>query len=143
MKTIPTPSDLQPPVEAPKKPKNELSKSYYRRRDLAFSLFYPDVDQTFQAVNSNSNQSYSQTASAPERESDQEILDPERKHDEREFPKREEHDDSNPTRNVPEEDNDLDEDDGSLIKEPTRKVDNPYLPGHGDHENIPSIKMEF
>lgn len=140
---IPTNSELQTPVEAPNKIKQEMSKSQYRRRDIAFSLFYPDVDQTFQAIHPNSNKGYAQITPASEREPDQEILDPERERADREFPKKEDLDDINPNRNVPEDDNDLNDEDGAIIEEPTRELDDHYLPGHGEKENTPPIKKEF
>lgn len=143
MKTIPIKSDLQQPVEAPNEIKQEMSKSQYRWRDMAFSLFYPDVDQIFQAINPNSGKSNSQTDPTPEKEPNQEILDPERERVDREFPKKDDDDDIDPNRNISEEDNDLNDGDGAIIKEPTRELDDHYLPGHGEKENTPPIKKEF
>lgn len=143
MKTIPMKSDLQQPIEAPNKIKQEMSKSQYRRRAIAFSLFYPDVDQNFQAIDPIGGKSNSQTDSTPEREPDKEILDTERERADREFPKKDGHDDIDPNRNIPEEDNDLNDEDGAIIKEPTRESDDHYLPGHGEKENTPPIEKEF
>lgn len=138
-----TNSELPTPAQAPNKIRQETIKSHYRRRDIPFTLFYPDMDQIFQAINPNRNKGYTQTASDPERQQDREILDPEREHRDKEFPEKEDHNDINPNRNVPEEDNDLNDEDGAIIEEPTRELDDPYRPGHADKENIPPIQKEF
>lgn len=142
MKTIPIKSDLQQPVEVPNEQKQEMSKSQYWWSDMAFSLFYPDVDQIFQAINPNSGKSNSQTDPTPEKEPNQEILDPERERVDREFPEKE-NDDTDPNRNTPEEEDDLNDGDGSIVEEPTRKLDDHYLPGYRESENTPPIKKEF
>lgn len=157
MKTATHNSQVQPPLEA-SAPRRTNSKTQYPRRDFCFSLFYPDVDQTFQAINPNGNKGYAQADFNSEYDDDQEIsgqeiLDPERKdkdisdpeedHREREFPNQHDDEDINPNRDIPQEDNDLTDDDSAFIKEPTREVDDPYRPGHADEENIPPIEEEF
>lgn len=52
------------------------------------------------------------------------------------FPLREKRDEVKPNREEPKEDNDL-EDDEDIIEEPTRELDDPYRPGHGDRDDIP------
>jgi len=142
MKPTPRKSDLQQPIEAPNEIKQEMSISQYRWRDMAFSLFYPDVDQIFQPINPIGGKSNSQTDSNPEKKGDQEILDPEREQVDREFPEKDD-DDIDPNRNTPEEDDDLNDEDGSTVEEPTRKLDDHYLPGYRESENTPPIKKEF
>jgi hypothetical protein len=158
MKTTPQNSQGLPPIDASTPIRKTTSKPQYPRRDFYFSLFYPDVDQTFQAIDPNGNKGYAQADILSEYDDDQEIgrreiLDPEREeneimdpkkdHREREFPNQHDEEDINPNRNVPEEENDLTEDDGAIIKEPTREIDDPYRPGHADEENIPPIEEEF
>lgn len=139
----PTNAAFQPLVETPDKLRQDTSERHYRRRINSVRLFHSDLDQTFQGVNTNRNKGYSQTSSASEWHPNQEILDPAREDGSREFPDQKDQDDINPNRNVPEEDNDLNDEDGAFIKEPNRELDDPYLPGHVDEENIPPIKKEF
>lgn len=143
MKMTTTNAAFQPPVETPDNLRQGTSERHYRRRISSVRLFHSDLDQTFQGFNTNRHKGYSQTPSASEWEPNQEILDPEREDGGREFPDQKEQDDINPNRDVPEEDNDLNDEDGAIIKEPTREVDDPYFPGHADEENISPIKKEF
>lgn len=148
---------VQPPRESASI-RQGSNKNHYPRHDFYFTLFYPDLDQTFEAIDPDSSKDYKQADFISEYNDDQEnggqetvdperevrkILDPEKDHHEREFPNQHDDEDINPNRNVPEEDNDLTKEDDAIIKEPTREIDDPYRPGHGDVENIPSIEKEF
>jgi hypothetical protein len=48
-----------------------------------------------------------------------------------------------PNKEIPEENNYLVDEEGSIIKEPTREVDDPYRPGHGSKEDMLPIKKDF
>lgn len=156
MSTIPLNSELERPFKAPTKIRQEPERDPYRRLDFHWPLFYQEFDQTFQTLNSTGNMDSTQIAFGTEgdqkildpKRQDEEILDPEREDKEILDPERkssenEDEEYNNPNRNVPEEDNDLTNDDGAIIKEPTRELDDPYRPGHADRENIPPIKEEF
>lgn len=158
MKTTTQNSQVQSPIEASAATRKATSKTKYPRPDFYFTLFYPDVDQTFQAIDPNRAKSSEQADFLSEHDADQEIgrreildperddneiMDPEKEQREKEFPNQHDDEDINPNRIVPEEENDLTEDDGAIIKEPTREIDDPYRPGHGNEENFPPSEEEF
>ncbi|HSF53923.1 MAG TPA: hypothetical protein VLA71_09240 [Algoriphagus sp.] len=129
MDTTPTNSSFEMPNRVPEKIRQEPGKNYYRRRGFDSTDFSEDLAPNSQTFHRDSNLDRKQNSLAGEKDpetldpqkQDEEILDPGREYRNREFPRKEDQDDINPNRNIPEEDNDLNDEDGAIIDEPAQE----------------------
>jgi hypothetical protein len=145
------PSNSSPSTDTLLKIRQEPSRNNYRRRDFDSEILSEDMAKTIHADHQNRNLDDKQNTPPTEKDreildpkkQDQEIVDPERKITEREFPQQEETEDINPEKIVPKTDiYYLTDEEGDIIKEPTRELDDPYRPGQTHRKNSPPIKKE-
>lgn len=103
------------------------TRHHYRRRDFVSPYFSENLAPNPKTLHRNSDLASQANPSSFERDreildpkkQDDEILDPGRQRADREFPRKEDQQDINPNRQIPEEDNDLNDKDGAFIDEPT------------------------
>ena len=120
-------------------PKNQVAtQSHYRRRNYDSVLYFYHLDLNHQNFFQNCKMDDQQVPSK-KKDSDQEqedrsvekVSDPNRIHTDTEGHLPEDEKQPDPYKEIEEEENNyLVDEEGSIIKEPTREVDDPYRPGH-------------
>lgn len=130
-------------------PRNEVpTKSDYRRRSFNSKIRFQDLVWGTQGFARISHLDDQENSNAEERDREQvdpkekveKVSDPNGKEPEK-GPLPEDDRDINP--NQPEPDDYEVDEEGSIIKEPTRDVDDPYMPGHNKDEKAPSKKEDL
>lgn len=151
MNSTPSNSEFQPPQGGQTQKNQVTTQSHYRRRDTHVKVYPNNLGRNTQGIfQSSQMDDQHHTATA---ESEQEDLEPptqgERvsdpngiKPDQRGH-RPEDEKEIDPNKEIPEEDNYMEDDNGSIIIEPTREVDDPYRPGHGIRENVLPMEEEF
>lgn len=133
-----------------KPPRNQVvTQNHYRRRNYDSVLYFHHLDQNHQNFFQNSNMDDHQVPSK-KKDSDQEhedrsvekVSDPNRIHTDTEGHLPEDDKQPDPNKEIEEENNYTVDEEGSIIKEPTREVDDPYRPGHNSDKSTPSNKKE-
>jgi hypothetical protein len=131
-------------------PTNQVTtQRHYRRRTTHVNVFSNPVGRNTEAVLQSSqvdDQHHTPTAASgtedlkPESKGER-VSDPNgiKPRDGDHLPEDEQEID--PNKEIPEEDNYLEDEDGSIIQEPTREVDDPYRRGHGT--TVPPTEEEF
>lgn len=153
MNNTPSNSKLSTPFELPGTIDQDSTKQNYRRPDVHSSLLPEDLGQNHRVLNRNShlddqenpfNSETDQEILDPKKQ-DVEIVDPKRDFPDKEFPEQEKEDEvQTPEKIIPKEGKHfITNDEGDIIIEPTRELDDPYRPGHSNQENIPPIEEEF
>lgn len=151
MNTTPSNSNYQPGLEN-QAPKNELAtKSHYRRRVFDSILCIQYLGQSYQAFIQSSKMDDQDHTSASESEREnsnptgggEKVSDPNGIKPDENSPRPEDEKEVDPNKEIPEENNYLVDEEGSIIKEPTREIDDPYLPGHADENIFPGKQDEL
>lgn len=151
MNSTPSNSNYQPSL-GDQAPKNQVAtKSHYRRRVFDSILCIQYLGESYQAFIQSSKMDDQQHSSSSEIEREnmdptgggEKVSDPNGIKPDGNGPLPEDEKEIDPNKEIPEEDNYLVDDEGSIIKEPTREIDDPYLPGHADEDAIPSKQEEL
>lgn len=151
MSITPSKSEPKPSSETPTKISQEPSKNYFRRRDFDSTLFSQDMAPNFQALYRNSNLDSQPNSLAQERDreildqekEEEEILDSERKHPVREFPEQTDSEEIKTDLIVPKEDQYyLIDEEGDIIKEPSKENEDKFQPIQVDPKTNPPIKRD-
>ncbi|MFN4000430.1 hypothetical protein [Algoriphagus sp.] len=151
MNSLPSNTGFQPPIGNKTPTYQVTTQSHYRRRDTHVKIYPNHLGRNTQAIFQSSqmdDQHHTATSKSGQKDLTKKsqapkVSDPNGiKPDDREHLP-EDDKEIDPNKEIPEEDNSLEDEDGSIIKEPTREVDDPYLPGHGTEENTPSTEEEF
>jgi hypothetical protein len=153
MNNTPSNSKLSTPFELPGTIDQDSTKQHARRPDVRSSLLPDDLDLNHRALNRNIHLDDRENPFTSEKDQeildpkkqDVEIVDPKRDFPDKEFPEQEKEDEvQTPEKIIPKEvEHFITNDEGDIIKEPTREVDDPYRPGHGNQENVPPMEEEF
>lgn len=139
MNEAPFNSEFQSPQEDQTQTNQVTMQSQFRRRDTHIKVYPNHLGRNTETIIQNGKMD--DQHHTPTNESEQKDLEPGkqaekisnpngiepdpddyRPEDEKEF---------DPNKEIPEENNYLVDEEGSIIREPTREVDDPYRPGHG------------
>lgn len=151
MNTTRSNSNYQPSVER-QAPQNEVAtQSHYRRRSFISIHGLHYLDQSYQAFIQSCKVDDKQNPQTAERDKDhvdqekatEKVSDPDGIKQDTNGHLPEDEKEIDPNKEIPEEDNYLVDEEGSIIKEPTREVDDPYRPGHDDEDALPSKQEEL
>lgn len=131
-------------------PENQVvTKNNCRRRDLGSLFYLHHLDQNhqtfFQSSKMDDPQNPTQTrtkAQVNEDKAVEKVSDPNRIKTDTEGHLPEDDKQPDPNKEIEEENNYTVDEEGSIIKEPTREVDDPYRPGHNSDKSTPSNKKE-
>lgn len=151
MNSTPSNTEFPSPAEGQTHTNQITMQSHYRRRDTHIKVYTGNLGRNTQGFFQSSqmdDQHYTPTSESGQEDLEEQtqgekVSDPnsikpvERGHrpeDEKEI---------DPNKKIPEEDNHIEDEDGAIILEPTREVDDPYRPNHGTRENVPPMEEEF
>ncbi|SEG16836.1 hypothetical protein [Algoriphagus boritolerans] len=151
MNETPSNSAFQPQAEDQTQSNQVTTQSHYRRRNSHNKVNPNHLGGNTQTVIQSSKMD--DQHHTPTNESGQEELKPRKQAEKVSNPngiepdshghKPEDQKEFDPKKEIPEEDNYLVDEEGSIIKEPTRELDDPYRPGHGSKKGMPPIKKDF
>jgi hypothetical protein len=151
MNSTPSNTEFQSPAGAQTPTNQVTTQSHFRRRETYVKVYPNHLDRNTKTIfqgGQMDDQHYTATATTGQEDVNplsqgQRVSDPNgiKLDDSDHLPEDEKEID--PNRDIPEEDNYLEDDDGSIITEPTREADDPYRPGHGTRENVPPTEEEF
>jgi hypothetical protein len=153
MNTTPSNSKLSTPFELPGTIDQDSTKQHARRPDVRSSLLPDDLDLNHRALNLNIHLDDRENPFTSEKDQeildpkkqDVEIVDPKRDFPDKEFPEQEKEDEVQISEKIiPKEvEHFITNDEGDIIKEPTRELNDSYRPRHSNQGNIPAIEEEF
>lgn len=144
-------SEFQSPNEGRAQNNQVTTQSHYRRRDTHIKVYPNHLGGNTQTVFQSSkmdDQHHTPTSESGQEDRESQIPKvkisdangvetDDRGHlpeDEKEF---------DPNKKIPEEENYLVDEEGSIVKEPTREADDSYRPGHGTKEYVPPMEKEY
>lgn len=149
MNETPSNSEFQPPFEDQAQKNQVIKQSHYRRRDTHIKVYPNPLGRSTQTVFQSSkmdDQHFTKSSGRKDLEPYQQgeqVSDPNGINHDVNGHRPEDLKEIDPNKEVPEDNNYLVDEDGSIIKEPTRELDDPYRPGHADKNNVPPIEKEF